>query len=80
MIDDTDVHDRRSHRLGERGSIEGNLMKDLYFTPWQRYYLIVISTEVTESLWLLLKNLSDGLNGVAVLELGSEWVLDEIHP
>ena len=40
--------------------------------------LIVASSEITEGLCLLLNSLSDGLHGVAALELVGKWMLDEI--
>lgn len=44
----------------------------------QLYDLVVAFSELEER--LLLKSLSDGLNSVAALELGREWVSDEVYP
>ena len=52
----------------------GEVMKDLDYIPKQCCDLIVASSEFVESLRSFLKNLSDGLNGVAEVELGCEWI------
>jgi len=46
----------------------------------QLYDLVVAFSEFTEGSCLVLKSLSDGLNCVAVLKLGCEWVFDEVYP
>jgi hypothetical protein len=58
----------------------GKLVKELYCILKQCYDLIVVAPKVTESLCLVLKKVSDGLNRVTMFELGSKWVFDEIYP
>jgi hypothetical protein len=58
----------------------GEVIKDLDCIPKQCCDLIVASSEFAESLCSFLKNLSDGLNGVAEVELGCEWMFEEIYP
>jgi hypothetical protein len=58
----------------------GEVMKDLDCIPKQCCNLIVASSEFAKSLCLFLKSLSDGLNGVAEVELGREWMFEEIYP
>ena len=46
----------------------------------QCYGLVIASSEFKEGFCLILKSLSDGLNRVATLKLGCEWVSDEVYP
>jgi hypothetical protein len=58
----------------------GEVMKDLDCIPKQCCDLTVASLEFAESLCLFLKSLSDGLNGVAEVEVCREWMFEEIYP
>src|SRR5258708_7866511 len=58
----------------------GKFMENLDCTPNRCHDLVVASSEFAEGPRLLLKNLSDGIDRFAALELDGERMFNKVHP
>ena len=57
----------------------GKFMENLYCTFKRFHDLVVTSSEFAEGPGLLLKNLIDGINGIAAVELNSERMSNKVY-
>jgi hypothetical protein len=54
-------------------------MDNLYCLLKQRDDLVILFSKITEGLCLLLNSIGDGLDRVATVELGGQWMFDGVY-